>query len=131
MANLEAARFDGSRIANLLKALELLKGFDLSKLFELVKLVSQFPALTSDPKSEAGIVERATLGLKIAHAFAEMTATTADDSVVAFVDKVLGNPDTLAWLAKIVAGLLAKGAPADPQALHASLLEVFAEIKPA
>lgn len=123
---IEAARFD--RIRNLLEMVRritaLLPGIDLSKIGELVAAFTQFAGITSDPKTEAGIIERVTAGLGIAKLLAAMTATTADDSFVTLIKNITGNPETLKWIAGLVALLLARaGAEASPSVLSDTLDE--------
>ena len=116
---LEVVRTLGPNIG---KLLELFQGIDLSKLGVLFGLISNFAGITSDPKSEAGIIERVTAGIEILKTWAAMTASTADDSIAAFIDKIAGNPDTLKWIAGLVATLLARSnAGASPSVLSDTL----------
>lgn len=125
---IEAARFE--RIRNLLEMVRritaLLPGIDLSKIGELVAAFTNFAGITSDPKTEAGIIDRVTAGLGIAKLLAAMTATTADDSFVSLIENITGNPDTLKWIAGLVASLLAK-APAAGMTMQALEATIEAE----
>lgn len=93
---------------NIDKLLSLLSGIDLGKISELLTAIGNFAGLTSDPKTKEGIVERVNAGMGIAKLWASMTSTTVDDSLVALIDKVAGNPQTLDWIATLVASFLSK-----------------------
>lgn len=125
---LQAARFE--RIGNLIDLIRkfgpFLSGLDLTKLGDLISAVSAFASLTSDPASQAGIVERIHAGIKILDAEAALTATTVDDSLDTFAHTITANEDAVNYVAGIIAQLLAKGHA--PTAENVKALAMPAEV---
>lgn len=97
--------------------LDLLNGVDISKIGPLVQAIVEFTRLTSDPKTEDGIVERVEKGLGIAKLFTEITAGTGDDELLATVNALLGDGSLLHAIARIVSGLISDD-PHVPQAVN-------------
>lgn len=100
--------------------IDLLRGINIGKLGALLAAVRELMAITSDITTKEGIIARVEAGLRVARVWVEITPGDADDGLLLAIDKIVGDPDTLAWIADVIARLLSNfGVKADPVALTA------------
>lgn len=108
----EVARFD--RLKNLVGLIgelgpnigaitDLLGGIDLGAIGPLFGAIRKYAGITSDIHTKAGIIDRVNGALEIARVWVTITPGPTDNDLLAWVDKIVGNPSTLEWIAGLVA----------------------------
>jgi hypothetical protein len=107
----------GDRLRGVLRLVEMLRGFDLGKVMELVEKVRAVQAADD-------LVDKVTIGIEVLELIADMTATDADDKIVAMI-KSIATPDVIEIIVRIISGLTGNTmqdvtiAAADRQAMSA------------